>query len=141
MDWNLFALFFQLFVTPVYKLVKFSLNFLTPSTFNEYTVIHSLHFTEEICQEDPNVHMASLDVDSLFTTTPLDQAIDICVDKLYSGKENPTKISKHDFSSLINTATKKSLFTFRNKYCKQVDRVAMGSPFHPASANIFMCSF
>ena len=110
------------------------------NVIHSFFVIHSLLFTEEICQEDANLHMASLDVDSLFTST-LDQAIDICVDKLCSGKENPTKISKHDFSSLINTATKKSVFTFSNKYCKQVDRVAMGSPLHPASANIFMCSF
>ena len=45
--------------------------------------------------------MASPYVNSLFTNTSLDQTIDICVDKLHNGKENPTKISKHDFSSLI----------------------------------------
>ena len=30
---------------------------------------------------------------------------------------------------------------FNNKYYKQVDGVAMGSPLGPASANIFMCSY
>ena len=30
---------------------------------------------------------------------------------------------------------------FNNKYYKQVDSVAMGSPSGPALANIFMCSF
>ena len=30
---------------------------------------------------------------------------------------------------------------FNNKYYKQVDGVAMGSPLDPALANIFMCSF
>ena len=71
--------------------------------------------------------MASLYVNSLFTNTPLDQNIDICVDNLYNGKENPTKISKHDFSSLINTATEESFFTFNNKYYKQLDRASMES--------------
>ena len=30
---------------------------------------------------------------------------------------------------------------FNNKYCKQVDGVAVKSPLDPALANIFMCSF
>ena len=36
--------------TPTYKLAKFLLKFLTPSTANEYAVIDSFHFAEEICQ-------------------------------------------------------------------------------------------
>ena len=35
--------------TPTYKLEKFLLKLLTPSTSNEYTVIDSFHFAEEIC--------------------------------------------------------------------------------------------
>ena len=34
-----------------------------------------------------------------------------------------------------------SFFMFNNKYYKQVDGVAIGSPLGPALANIFMCSF
>ena len=75
--------------TPTNKLTKFLLKFLTPSTANEYTVIDSFHFAEEIYQEDPNVHMASLDVDSLFTNIPQNQTIDICVDNLCNDNENP----------------------------------------------------
>ena len=52
--------------TPTYKLAKFLLKFLTPSTANEHQVIDSFHFAEEICQQDSNLHMASLDVDFLF---------------------------------------------------------------------------
>ena len=68
--------------TPTYKLAKFLLKFLTPSTANEYTVIDSFHFGEEMCQQYPNLHMASLNVDSLFTNIPLDDTIDICVNNL-----------------------------------------------------------
>ena len=35
--------------TPTYKLGKFSLNFLTPSTASEYTVIGSFHVAEKTC--------------------------------------------------------------------------------------------
>ena len=57
--------------TSTYKLAKILLKFLTPSTANEFTVIDSFQFAEEICQ-DFNLHMASLDADSLFTNFPFD---------------------------------------------------------------------
>ena len=68
--------------TPTCKLAKFLLKFLTPSTANGYTDIDSFHFGEEICQQNPNLHMASLDIDSLFTNIPLDETSDICIDNL-----------------------------------------------------------
>ena len=127
--------------TPTYKLAKFLQKFLTPSTANKYTVIDSFHFAEEICQQDSNLHMASLDVHSLFTNIPLDETMDICGDNLYNDNENPPNIPKLDFRNLLNIATKESFFMFNNKYYKQVDGVAMGSPLGPALANIFMCNF
>ena len=104
--------------TPTYKLAKFLLKFLTPLTANEYTAVDSFHFAEEICQQDSNLHMASIDVDSLFTNIRLDETIDICVDKLYNDNENPPNIPKHDFRNLLNIATKESFFMFNNKYYK-----------------------
>ena len=85
--------------------------------------------------------MASLDFDSLFTNIPLYKTIDICIDSLYNGNENPRSIHKYDFRNLLNVATKESFFMFNNRYYKQVDGVAMRSPLVPALANIFMCSF
>ena len=123
------------------KLATFLLKLLATLTANEYTVIDSFHFAEEICQQGSNLHMVSLDVDSLFTNIPLDETIDICVDSLCIDNENPPNISKHDFRNLLNIATKESFFMFNNKYYKQVDGAAMGSPLGPALANIFMCSF
>ena len=55
--------------------------------------------------------------------------------------ENPPNIRKHDFRNFLNIATKESFFLFNNKYCKQLDDVAMGYPLGPALADIFMCSF
>ena len=94
-----------------------------------------------MCQQDSNLHMASLDVDSLFTNIPLDEIMDICGDNLCNNNENHPNIPKHDFRYFLNIATKESFFMFNNKYYKQVDGVAMGSSLGPALANIFMCGF
>ena len=51
----------------IYKLEKLSLPFLVPLIQNEYTVTDSFNFAEEICKQDANLYMASLDVDFLFT--------------------------------------------------------------------------
>ena len=56
--------------TPTYIVAKLLLKFLKPSTANEYTVIDSFHFAEEIFQQDANLHMAGLEVDSSFTNIP-----------------------------------------------------------------------
>ena len=95
---------------PTYKLAKFLQPFWMPLTQNEYTVTDSFHFAEEICKQDPNLYMASLDVDSLFTNIPLDETIDICIDSLYKADENTPKISKDVFCNLLTVATKKSFF-------------------------------
>ena len=124
--------------TPTYNLAKFFLKFLTPSTANEFTVTDSFHFAEEISQQDSNLHMASLEVDSLFTYIPLEETIDICVENLYSDNENPPNMPKHSFRNLLNIATKETFFMFNNKYYKQVDGVATGSPLGPALANIYV---
>ena len=51
------------------------------------------------------------------------------------------KIPKDDLLSLLNVATKQSFFMFNNKFYKQVDGIALGSPLGPALAYILMCSF
>ena len=122
-------------------LAKILLKLLCSSTTNEYTVIDSFHFGEENCQQDSNLHMTSLDDDSLFTNIPLNEAINICVDNLYNDNENTPIISKHYFCNLLNIATKESFFLFNNKYYKHVDGVAMESLLGRTLANIFMCSF
>ena len=124
--------------TPTYKL---GTPFLTPLTKHEHTVTDPFHLAEEICKQDSNLYMASLDVDSLFTNIPLDKTTDICIDSLYNDKENTSKIPKDVFRNLIYVTTKESLFMFKNKFYKQIDGAAMGYSLDPALANIFMCSF
>ena len=110
------------FGMPSYKLAKFLLPFLMPLTQNDYTITDSFHLAEEICKQDPNLYMASPDVDSLFTNIPLREAIDICIASLYKDDEYTLKIPKDIF-------------------CNLLDDVAMGSPLGPTLDNIFKFSF
>ena len=63
MEYHLLATIFSAIDTSTYKLAKVLFKFLTPSISNKFTVIDSFHFAVEICQQDSNLHMASLDVD------------------------------------------------------------------------------
>ena len=84
--------------------------------------------------------MCSLDVCSLFTNVPLDETIQICLDKLYSLSDPPT-LPRAVLHKLLEFATKRSHFLFDGQYYDQIDGVAMGSPLGPVLANIFMCHF
>ena len=62
-----------------YNLGNFFVPLLKQYTINEYTVKDSFSFCKEIVNQDPQLFMASLDIQSLFTNIPLDEKIDICV--------------------------------------------------------------
>ena len=67
------------FLSPInnstYKLAKLLVPVLTGS---EYTVKDSFAFTKKIFEQDSDLFMGSLDVDSLFTDIPLEVTFDIC---------------------------------------------------------------
>ena len=86
--------------------------------------------------------MASFDVEALFTNIPLDETIDICVEKLYKRRNMKIKgLTKIDFRNLLELACKESLFIFDGVCYQQIDGVAMGSPLGPTLANIFLCHY
>ena len=67
--------------TPTYKLAKNLVPILKPLTTNEFT--DSFHFAEEIVDQQHDLFMGSLDVDSLFTTITLEETIEICTNELF----------------------------------------------------------
>ena len=71
---------------------------------------------------------------------PLDETIQICLDRLYS-LPDPPQLPRSVLKDLLQFATKKSHFIFDGQYYDQIDGVAMGSPLGPVLANIFMCHF
>ena len=64
--------------TPTYKLAKFLVPILKPLATNEFAVKDSFHFAEEIVDQQHDLFMGSLDVDSLFTNITLEETIKIC---------------------------------------------------------------
>ena len=60
---------------------KFLVPILKPLSTNEFTV--SFHFAEEIVDQQHDIFMGSLDVDSLFTNIPLGETIEICTNELF----------------------------------------------------------
>ena len=126
--------------TSTYNLAKFLLPILEPITKNSFVITDSFSFVDDIKKQNTKYFMASLDVEGLFTNIPLDETIDICVDKLFPRKNMKIKgFRKKEFKDLLKLATKESLILFDNQYYQQVDGVAMGSPLGPSLANIFLC--
>ena len=83
----------------------------------------------------------SLDVESLFTNTPLKETINNCVSGLHKKNFYNGKLNKWDLFKLLKTATSESSFIFDFLLYKQINRVAMGSSVGPTLAKLFLCYF
>ena len=124
--------------TCTYSLAKFFVPVLKEYTINTYTIKDSFTFADEVVEQNAGLYMVSFDVESLFTNIPLDETINICVDRLYTRKKKVRGLLKRHFKQLLTLATKSSCFLFNGVYYSQVDGVAMGSPLGPTLANLFL---
>ena len=116
----------------------FSVPLLTPLALNEHTIKDSSLFAAELLNYDSNLIMASFDVESLFTNTPLQEINDLCVEILFNHKSNNDSFTITDFHGLLTVTMPESLVLFDGEHYKQIDGVAMGSPLGPTLANIFL---
>ena len=79
--------------------------------------------------------MCSFDVSSLFINVPLDETIQICLDKLYALRDVPTLL-RLVLNVLLEYATIKSHFTFDGQYYDHIVIEAVRAPLIPVLANI-----
>ena len=129
-----------------YKLAKWLDEKLKPLSTNKYTIPDPLLFSEELRKKEiqDGEILVSYDVSSLFTNVPVDETIEILVDKAFHNewfnKTYHLQLERSELANLLNLAVKNQLFQLNGKLYQQVDGVAMGSPLGPLMANTFMCS-
>ena len=124
-----------------FNLAKFFVPLLSQFTANQYTVLNSYTFVDDL----KSIHvpdsyvLASFDVKNLFTNIPLDESINICKEKAFRDSSHFSGFTEEQFTKLLELALKESVFLFNGELFKQIEGVAMGSPLGPVIANAFMC--
>ena len=95
---------------------------------------------ESIIQGDDKM-VVSFDGTSLYTNIPVNEAIDICSDLLYSGKYQLPPVSKDTFKKLLTISTGDVLMLTHDDYYLQEDSLTIGSPPAPPLANGWLYKF
>ena len=88
----------------------------------------------------PGECLSSYDVSTLFTSVPVDPALNIIKDLLekdHTLKER-TVMAVSDIILLLEFCLKNTYFSFQDQFYEQVEGAAMGSPVSPIVANLYM---
>ena len=112
---------------------------------NQYTIDDALDLSKEIrkhsVREDDK--LVFYDVMSLFTNVPVQETINILVDKAFTDNWfNSTydlNLQKDQVAQLLTMASTDQLFQFDGQLYEQCEGVAMGSPLVLCWQNEFMC--
>ena len=103
------------------------------------------HFIQQIQGKSlqPGDSITSFNVKALFTSVPVQPAIQIVNNRLQQDNtlQQRTAMSIPQITSLLEFCLTQTYFLFQGKYYKQTQGAAMGSPISPIIANIFMEEF
>ena len=125
-----------------FPLAKWLTEKLNPLSLNQYTLTDTFDFTNEIHDLKINKGEISVlyDVSSLFINLPLDETIEILVNRAFLNNWFNTThnlaLKRMDLVDLLSVATRGQLFQFDGALYKQTDGIAMGSPLGPLLANV-----
>ena len=91
----------------------------------------------------PGECLMSYDVTTLFTSVPIDPALNIIKDLLEKDDNlsNRTVLSVQNIIELLGFYLHNLYFSYQNKFYEQVEGAAMGSPVSPIVANLYMEHF
>ena len=100
------------------------------------------HFLREIFtlrnQVQVGDFLVTMDVKSLYTNIPHDVGIDCCLERLSHFYQNNLPLPIQHLEQMFTFILKQNYFEFDKKIYLQIHGTAMGSPFAPNFANIFM---
>ena len=87
--------------------------------------------------------LSSYDVTSLFTSVPIDPALNIIRDLLEKDEKlnDRAVLLVQNITELLGFCLHNTYFSFQNKFYEQIEDVAMGSLVSPIVANLFMEDF
>ena len=105
--------------THTYNLSKFLVPLLRPLSLSPYSITDSFSFIRELLSlnlDTDNLTMASYDITSLFTNVPLDETIEIILNKLYSTNQVFQGFTSPELKKLLNLSVKDCHFLFNGKF-------------------------
>ena len=106
-----------------YNLAQYLAELLQPFSHNSFTVKDSFAFAKEVTTCSSFPFMASFDVTSLFTCVPLEEVINICLDKLFANTNTVNNLNRTQLYKMLSLALKQNHFLFDGKVYNQVDGV------------------
>ena len=127
--------------TATYETDRYLSKLLAPLGKSKHTVASTKEFIEKIkkIKAPGGNQMISFDVKSIFTSFPLDETINIILDKTYVDRIIQVPFDRSELKSLLQLCTKEVAFSFNEELYTQAEGIAMGSPLGPLFANVFMC--
>ena len=129
--------------SPTYNLSKYVAKILKPLTGNSaYTVKNSTEFCEGVA--DINLpdddELVSFDVVSLFTSIPVDVAVNVAHNRLVNDEnlQERTTLPVTDIIELLDFCLSTTNFQYDHKHYKQIHGTAMGTLVSAVMANMVM---
>ena len=125
-----------------YETARYLAELLAPLGKSEHTISNTKDFITRLKTEriPKRFKVISFYVKSLFTNVPLEETIDVILNKIYDEKEIEASIPRNTMKDLLYLCMKNVHFTYDGKIYIQINGVVMGSPFGPLLVNIFMIS-
>ena len=107
---------------------------------------HHINSTQDFVEQVKHITLAqgeclsSYDVSALFTSIPVDPALNIITDLLE--KDHTLKdravLAVSDILLLLEFCLKNTYFSFQDQFYEQIEGAVMGSPVSPIVANLYM---